>query len=63
MYSAEAYENCPAKSEIEAFKQWQERQNGSLQRIEAKVDKLFFAIISGSVSLILALVGAILALR
>jgi hypothetical protein len=35
---------------------WQERQNGSLQRIESKVDKLFFGTLTVGGGLIVAVI-------
>jgi len=39
-----------------SLEKWQERQNGSLERIESKVDKLFFGTLSVGAGLIVAVV-------
>lgn len=51
------------ESRVRALEAWQEKQNGSIQRIERKVDKLMFihytelaAIISGSIGVIFAII-------
>lgn len=44
------------ESKVDEFTKWQERQNGSLQRIETKVDRLFFAVLGASLTTIAALV-------
>lgn len=56
------YDHCPAKPAIISFKDWQERQNGSLQRIEQKVDRLFFATLGGLSAVVVATIGAIIGL-
>lgn len=45
---------CIADSRFEALEAWQARQNGSLQRIEGKVDKLLYACIGAALSCIAA---------
>ena len=39
-----------------ALEKWQERQNGSLQRIEGKVDKMFFGVITVGGGLVVAVI-------
>lgn len=41
---------------FEALEAWQGRQNGSLQRIDSKVDKLMFAVVTAALACIGSLV-------
>ena len=45
---------CVNEHRFEALEAWQARQNGSLQRIEGKVDKLLYACIGAALSCIAA---------
>jgi hypothetical protein len=53
------YDECPAKAEVDDLKGWQSRQNGSLQRIEEKVDKLQNSILGATFTILVALFGYI----
>lgn len=45
--------DCNAR--FEALEAWQARQNGSLQRIESRIDKMFFALVASGGALIASL--------
>jgi hypothetical protein len=53
------YEDCPAKEAIDDLQAWQQRQNGSLQRIEKQVDRILWAIIGGLGAVCVALIGVV----
>jgi len=53
------YEDCPAKKSIDDLQAWQQRQNGSLQRIEKQVDRILWAIIGGMGAVCVALIGVV----
>jgi len=53
-------EHCDKKDAIEALEQWQERQNGSLQRIEEKVDRLMWVGAGAGVALTADLIARLL---
>jgi hypothetical protein len=56
---AHEFDDCPAKPRIEALEEKDRVQNGCVQRIEQKIDRLMFATMGGLGLVILALVGAI----
>ena len=47
-------------SRIENLEEYQKKQNGTLSRLEDKLDKLKLWVMSGMLSIILLLLGAIL---
>lgn len=47
-------------SRFEALEAWQGRQNGSLQRIDSKVDKLMFAVVTAALACIGSLILLVL---
>lgn len=53
------FDTCPAKPRIELLEKNDRDQNGSLQRIEAKVDRILFTIVAGLGAVVLALIGTI----
>lgn len=53
------FEDCPAKPRVECLEEWQVRQNGSLERIEKKVDKLLFWLLASIGGLTVVLIGLI----
>ena len=53
------YEDCPAKEAIDDLQAWQQRQNGSLQRIEKQVDRILWAIIGCMGAVCVALIGVV----
>ena len=59
MDSTHHYDDCPAKPEVENLKDWQERQNGHLGRIEKKVDRLLYWLL-GSMGSVIAVLFAFL---
>lgn len=44
------------KPRLDDLEQWQGRQNGSLQRIESKVDKLFLGVIGTGGGIVITLI-------
>ncbi len=48
------------RADIQHFYSWEEKQNGSLDRIEKKVDKLLFRIIAVGGGLCVCLIGFII---
>ncbi len=53
------FEHCPAKPRIEYLEKKDEAQNGTMRRIEEKVDKLLFRTVAGLAAVVLCLMGAI----
>lgn len=51
------FDACPAKPRLEYLEKKDRAQNGSLQRIEKKVDRILWAIIGGLGAVVLALIG------
>ena len=47
------------KTKAENFEQWQKAQNGTLGRLETKIDKIYWGLAGFAVSVILLLVGII----
>lgn len=50
--------DCNAR--FEALEAWEARQNGSLQRIEGRIDKMFFALLASGGALVASLVLLVL---
>lgn len=55
-----AFDECPAKPRLEYLEHKDALQNGTMDRIENKVDRVLWAIIGGLGTLVVALVGVIL---
>jgi predicted lysophospholipase L1 biosynthesis ABC-type transport system permease subunit len=48
-----------ALERVAALERWQIAQNGSLRRMEAKIDKLLYLLLGGAVTAIVAMAGVI----
>lgn len=55
------FEECPAKPRLEYIEKWQKDQNGTLGRLEKKMDRLMWAILSSMGVIVVALVTTLLA--
>ncbi len=53
-------DSAEVKADVGNFKEWQLTQNGTLLRIEAKVDHLMWRIIAGMGGLALILIGFVI---
>lgn len=53
------FDQCPAKPRIEYLEHKDQQQNGTMGRIEKKVDRILWAIIAGMGAVVLALIGMI----
>lgn len=51
------FEDCPAKPRLEYLEKKDELQNGTMGRIEKKVDRVLWAIIGGLGAVCMALIG------
>lgn len=51
------FDECPAKPRLEYLEQKDRLQNGTMDRIEKKVDRVLWAIIGGLGAVCLALIG------
>jgi hypothetical protein len=54
------FDNCPAKPRLEYLEKKDAEQNESLQRIEAKIDRVLWAIVGGLGVVVMALIGAVI---
>lgn len=59
MDGSHSFDACPAKPRIEYLEHKDRVQNGSLGRIEKKVDRILWAIIGGLGAVVIALVGLV----
>ena len=53
------FDGCPAKTRIEYLERRDEIQNGTMGRIEKKVDRILWAIIGGLGAVVMALVACL----
>ena len=54
-------EGCLQESRLDYMEKWQHDQNGTLTRLEKKLDRLLYAVLGGMSSVVVALIVAVCA--
>lgn len=58
--SAHLAEECPQEPRLVYLEKWQKDQNGTLGRLEKKMDRLMWAIVTSMAVIVMALVSTLL---